>query len=569
MDKLQQSRTFGDYLIQEKLGSGGMASVFHAFHARTNEEVALKILHEHYADDPHIRKRLEHEARIVMRLAHPSIVPVLDYGEAENRPYLVMPYMEGGSLAQLFSKPRLVKHETTLKLLMVLADGLDYAHSQEVVHRDLKLENILLSKKRVLAISDFGIAQSTHTTRITMTGQILGTPQYLAPETLDSNGQLNYRADLYALAIMAYLMLTGYFPFTAKDPLSIAIKHRTEIAPTPSLVNQNLPMAIDPVFVKALAKNPEARYYSAQAFVEALDEAFSQADSITTTIFVNEANPVSPTQAAMLQADVSSPDSLITKILPPEAEAIPAVHLETQADIRRAKKQKLPRVVLVALLLLFLCAGSSLSFYAFNGGFFPNAIVAESSEEVTEALAEASEEAAEALAESSEEGQTIDSTGFNSLGRETATSSPTASRTPRASSTPRGNNTAQGDDEGEASNTPTLRLTNTARPTNTPRPTNTSRPSNTAQPEPSDTARPLPTNTPRPLPTNTPQPQPTSVPPTNPPAPTAVPPTSVPPTNPPPPTTAPQPTAILDPVLDPVNTLIPICVPIPLVRTCP
>jgi serine/threonine protein kinase len=563
MDKLQQNRTFGDYLIQQKIGSGGMASVFQAFHAKTNEEVALKILHEHYADDPHIRKRLEHEARIVMRLSHPSIVPVLDYGEAENRPFLVMPYMEGGSLAQLFSKPRLVKHETTLKLLMVLADGLDYAHSQEVVHRDLKLENILLSKKRVLAISDFGIAQSTHTTRITMTGQILGTPQYLAPETLDNNGSLNYRADLYALAIMAYLMLTGYFPFTAKDPLSIALKHRTEIAPTPSLVNQNLPMAIDPVFVKALAKNPEARFHSAQDFVEALDEAFNQAASITTTIFVNEANPVSPTQAAMFQADLLSAETLNTRILPPEAEAIPAAHLETEADIRRPRKYQLPRALLVALLLLFLCVGSSLSFYAINGGFFPNAVVAEMSEEVTEALAEASEEATEVLAESSEEGQTIDSTGFNSLGRQTATSSPTASRTPRPSATPRANNTAQGSAEEEASNTPIVRLTNTARPTNTPRPTNTSRPSNTSQPEPSDTARPLPTNTPRPLPTNTPQPQPTSVPPTKPPAPTAVPPTSVPPTN------APQPTAILDPVLDPVNTLIPLCIPIPLVKTCP
>jgi serine/threonine protein kinase len=568
MDKLQQNRTFGDYLIQQKIGSGGMASVFQAFHAKTNEEVALKILHEHYADDPHIRKRLEHEARIVMRLSHPSIVPVLDYGEAENRPFLVMPYMEGGSLAQLFSKPRLVKHETTLKLLLVLADGLDYAHSQEVVHRDLKLENILLSKKRVLAISDFGIAQSTHTTRITMTGQILGTPQYLAPETLDNNGSLNYRADLYALAIMAYLMLTGYFPFTAKDPLSIALKHRTEIAPTPSLVNQNLPMAIDPVFVKALAKNPEARFHSAQDFVEALDEAFNQAASITTTIFVNEANPVSPTQAAMFQADLLSAETLNTRILPPEAEAIPAAHLETEADIRRPRKYQLPRALLVALLLLFLCVGSSLSFYAINGGFFPNAVVAEVSEEATEALAEASEEATEALAESSEEGQTIDSTGFNSLGRQTATSSPTASRTPRPSATPRANNTAQGGGEEDASNTPTVRLTNTARPTNTPRPTNTSRPSNTSQPEPSDTARPLPTNTPRPLPTNTPQPQPSSIPPTNPPAPTAVPATSVPPTS-VPPTNAPQPTAILDPVLDPVNTLIPLCVPIPLVKTCP
>src|SRR5690349_10740472 len=115
MDNIQASRVFGNYIIKRKLGAGGMASVFEAEHQESAEIVALKILHEHYADDPLVRKRLEHEARIVMRLNHPQIVPVLDFGEADKRPYLVMPYMTGGSLAEYFSKPRSVKHETTLK----------------------------------------------------------------------------------------------------------------------------------------------------------------------------------------------------------------------------------------------------------------------------------------------------------------------------------------------------------------------------------------------------------------------------------------------------------------------
>src|SRR5690606_22942473 len=108
----------------------------------------------------------------------PNIVAIKGYGEVDKRPYLVMDYMEGGSLAEFFSKPRQVKHETTLRLLSILADALDYAHSQQVIHRDFKLENILLNKTQP-AISDFGIAQSANTTRITMTGQILGTPQYI------------------------------------------------------------------------------------------------------------------------------------------------------------------------------------------------------------------------------------------------------------------------------------------------------------------------------------------------------------------------------------------------------
>jgi serine/threonine protein kinase len=538
MDNIQPSRVFGSYTIKQKIGIGGMASVFQAVHSETNEEVALKILHEHYADDPHIRKRLEHEARIVMRLNHPHIVSVLDYGEAENRPYLVMPYMEGGSLAQFFSKPRLVKHDTTLKLLTLLADGLDYAHRQEVVHRDLKLENILLSKSKLLAISDFGIAQSTHTTRITLTGQILGTPQYLAPENMDANGNLNYRADLYALAIMAYLMLTGYFPFTAKDPLNLAIKHRTEIAPPPSLVNQNLPMMLDPIFVRGLAKNPDERFASAQEFVEALDTAFSQATTVTTKIFINDLNPVPATQPALPREAILAADSRITKVLPPEVDAIPAVQPEAIPV-----KAKPSRRLIVAFLLLFLCAGSALVLSALNGSLFAESgIIAGDMQ--AESTAEASDSLVVEASSSGTERQSAEAFNRN----RTAEPSPTASATgtSRPSSTPVSNNTSAS------------RPTNTARPSNTAtnRPTSTSRPSNTSLP--TNTSRPLPTNTSKPAATSVP---PTNVPPTNAPAPTSVPPSNVPPTN------APAPTTILDPILNPVNTLVP-CIPIPLIKDC-
>jgi serine/threonine protein kinase len=532
MDNLQPSRVFGAYSIKQKIGSGGMASVFQAVHSETQQEVALKILHEHYADDQHIRKRLEHEARIVMRLNHPHIVSVTGFGEAENRPYLVMPYMEGGSLAQFFSKPRLVKHETTLKFLTILADGLDYAHSQQVVHRDLKLENILLSKNQLLAISDFGIAQSAHTTRITMTGQILGTPQYLAPENLDTNGALNYRADLYAFAVMAYLMLTGYFPFTSRDPLTLAIKHRTEVPPPPSLVNQNLPTTLDAVLNRGLAKDPDLRFASGQEFVEALETALLEAATITTKILVNDLNPL-PTQSFVPEPALFAPDSIITRVLPPDEAAIPAVLPEPVPA--RAKSS---RKAVLAFLLLLLCAAASLALFVFNGSFLDGLSVlsdqmqAESTVEATEALVlEATEEATDGIQARSIQAFLLSLTAE-------ATSTASATGTSRASTTPRSSSTS--------------------RTSNSPGATNTTRP--------------LPSNTPRPLPTNTPQPQPTSIPPSSVPA-TSVPPTSVPPTNAPAPTSvpatnAPAPTTILDPIINPVNTLVP-CIPIPLVRDCP
>lgn len=514
MESLQANRIFGAYLIKRKLGAGGMASVFQAINQATGQEVALKILHEHYADDPLIRKRLEHEARIVMRLSHPQIVPVLDYGEAEKRPYLVMPYMSGGSLADYFAKPRSVKHETTLKLLTLLANGLDYAHTQEVVHRDFKLENILIGANNLPAISDFGIAQSANTTRITMTGQILGTPQYLAPENLDTNGVLNYRADFYALAVMAYLMLTGYFPFTGKDPLNLAIKHRTETAPTPSLANPHLPKTVDSVLLRGLAKNPDDRYPSAKAFVEALDDAFAHAALVTTQIFVNALNPAptKPDFSPIITPNLTNPATIA---LSPETipAVIPAAELAAPAKSKRSKRP------LAFLLLFFLCTGISLAYLAMNSGmdFGITADSTSSPELTSETIENLAVENTEALLFTEESANPNTSQAETAANENEATSSPSATRT--------------------------------LRPTNTPRDTATNRPTAT------NTSRPLPTstNTPRPLPTNTPQPQPTSVPPTNAPAPTNPPDTGG--------------GGILNPILEPVDTLVP-CIPIPLVRTC-
>lgn len=290
---------FGDYNIIGTLGYGGMATVYHALHIHTQEEVALKVIHEHLLENTEMLKRFEHEIEIVEELKHPGIVPIIDYGHIHKKPYLVMPYMSNGTLADVFRKPRNIKHVASIKILKSLAPALDYAHSKGVVHRDFKLENILIDGKKRTMISDFGIAITNHQTRLTTAGNLVGTPLYIAPEQASAAGDdADYRADLYAFAVMGYLMLTGYFPFTAKDPLYLLVKHRDELAPLPSQVNQQLPTTIDNVFLRALAKEPNDRYQSAQELVEAIETSLGDELDIQAAINMYEPNPFPTSEKA-------------------------------------------------------------------------------------------------------------------------------------------------------------------------------------------------------------------------------------------------------------------------------
>jgi eukaryotic-like serine/threonine-protein kinase len=535
MESVQANQIFGAYRLERKLGKGGMATVFKAVHIESGEDVAVKILHDQFADDGHIRKRLEHEASIAARLIHPNIVPVWDFGEHKHRPYLVMPYMEGGSFAEYFATPRSVKHELSLRVLTLLANALDYAHSNGVVHRDIKLENILLGKNNIPAISDFGIAQSTQTTRITMTGQILGTPQYLAPENFSGAEQADHRADLYAFGVAAYLMLTGYFPFTGKDPLSIVLKHREQAVPLANLVNPKLPKALNAIFDKALAKDPNERYASALDFVESLEAAFFNVPSVSSTIYLNSVNPVSSISNEILRAQANETSGIATRVLELHEPAIPAV-TETIAE---PKSRKAWPFMLAGLLIA--CAGLSLFAAALNNFFVPDNEPGGVSltQDLLLGLPNV-EETASATATSTE--------------TSTATLTATATATPSITSTQTATSTGTITSTYTYTPSPTSTATRRFRPTASPNPTATSSstiavnnppatnrpPSRT--PRPTSTFTPVPTNTPRPTSTFTPIPSDTEVP-TLVPTDTSVPPSDVPPTDVPatdePPTDAP------------------------------
>jgi serine/threonine-protein kinase len=265
-----QPEKIGRYEIRSELGRGGMATVYRGYDPRFEREVAVKVLPpELLHADPQFRLRFEREAKIIAQLEHPSIVPVYDVGEENGQPYFVMRYMNGGSLSERI-KSGLHSIEEATRILEQIAPGLDEAHSKGIVHRDLKPSNILFDRKGVPYISDFGIAKILQDQAGNVTGSgIIGTPAYMAPEQA-SGEAVDGRADIYALGIILFEMLTGKQPYEADTPMGVAIKHITEPVPHILDANPKLPAGMDTIIQRAMAKNRNNRLSTAMEMTDAL-----------------------------------------------------------------------------------------------------------------------------------------------------------------------------------------------------------------------------------------------------------------------------------------------------------
>lgn len=282
----------GRYEIKGELGRGGFATVYRAYDPRFEREVAIKVLPpELIHSDPQFRIRFEREAKMIAQLEHPAIVPVYDVGEENNQPYFVMRYMNGGSLSERI-KAKTFTIEETVRILEQLAPGLDEAHSKGIVHRDLKPANILFTTKNVPLISDFGIAKfSQGDVSGNMTGSsIIGTPAYMAPEQA-SGDRVDGRADIYALGVILYEMVTGKQPYQSDTPLGLAIKHVTEPVPRILEANPNLPPWMEKVISTSMAKNRDERFSSAVELVETI-KAFLRGENPVPSI--NATAKISP-----------------------------------------------------------------------------------------------------------------------------------------------------------------------------------------------------------------------------------------------------------------------------------
>jgi serine/threonine protein kinase len=271
MDNLL-GQNLGRYHVIEPLGQGGMASVYKAFDTTLERNVAIKIIRtdkKEGTEQNEFLKRFVREAKALAQLDHPYILKVLDYGEQDGMPYLVMPFVQGGTLKNKMGQP--IPYRQAAALLAPIAQALDYAHHRNIIHRDVKPANILITETNAPLLSDFGIAkiiESGESTQLTATGVGIGTPDYMAPEQW--LGKTDARTDIYSLGIVFFQMVTGHLPFSADTPAAVLIKHMQDPLPRPKSFIQNLPDAVEQVLFKALAKEPENRFQDMGAFADAL-----------------------------------------------------------------------------------------------------------------------------------------------------------------------------------------------------------------------------------------------------------------------------------------------------------
>ena len=344
----QQERRFGRYEIRDLVGSGGMATVYRAFDPVLEREVAIKVLHPHLAQDASFVGRFQHEARAVAALRHPNIVRVYDVGVEGGSYFMVMEFIDGGTLATLLRAgpersegTRGLPLTEVLRLVLPLCSAIDYAAGQGMVHRDIKPANIMLTKSGDPVLTDYGIARMMSGTTFTASGMVMGSAHYMAPEQAQGLA-VDVRADIYALGVVLFQMLTGRVPFDADTTGSILAQHI--VAPIPSLAayDPTPPRGLQTVLEKALAKDPAARYQTAQELGHALQDAVRVALATPTA-----RAPGAPAPTQIESRPVTTPSSPGRQESPPReprhAEVAPDLYSAWQAPAKASLTQRLRR----------------------------------------------------------------------------------------------------------------------------------------------------------------------------------------------------------------------------------
>ncbi len=271
----------GAYTIIEEIGKGGMATVYKAYQENVDRHVALKVIHHIMAQNQQAVQRFQREARLIAKLEHPHIVPIYDFDGANEPPYIVMRYMDSGTLKTVLQHKRLPLEEVSY-IVQQVCSALDYAHRQGVIHRDIKPSNIMVDRDGNAFVTDLGIARITSMSRdsdepITATGTIIGTPDYMAPEQALGDPNVDHRADVYAMGVLLFEMLTGRRPFMSESTTALMIMHMRDQIPTATDVQPSLPPYVDELIFRSMAKRPEDRYSSAIEFSQAVIDVLGPA----------------------------------------------------------------------------------------------------------------------------------------------------------------------------------------------------------------------------------------------------------------------------------------------------
>ena len=266
---IQPGSRLGAYEIVEKVGAGGMGAVYKGYHAALGRYVAIKVLPPQTAGDPMFAERFAQEAKAIGKLRHPNIVTAFDFAREGDLAFLVSEFIDGGTLADQLGAP--LPSDYALGMLTPIAGALDYAHARGVVHRDIKPQNILLTRDGMPVLTDFGLAKIVGPgSGMTQAGSLMGTAEYIAPELANGSEAAGPAADQYALGLIAYQMLVGRHPFPADNPLSALMAHVHKPVPIPSTLGVTLSPGAEAALLRALAKKPEERFARCADFVRAL-----------------------------------------------------------------------------------------------------------------------------------------------------------------------------------------------------------------------------------------------------------------------------------------------------------
>ena len=333
----------GSYVVEEFVGQGAMGVVYRAYHAQLERTAAVKVL-QGLSPEADMVARFRREAQSIGHMRHPNVLNVFDFGEFEGTPYMVVEYVEGGSLAGRTKQGPMDTH-TALRFLRGIGDALDYAHSLGIVHRDVKPANVLLGAHDTPILADFGLAKLLQSSSIkSMTGMTTGTPAYMSPEQVTGSA-VGPAADRYALAVMAFEMLTGSLPFEGAGVLEVLYAHVHREPPPPSTLNPQLGTKVDEIVRRGMAKDPNARWQSCASFVTALEGALG----------------AQPVPAAVDSTVVMPPPvpAIVPAVVPPVAPAVVAA-----APKPKRGRRTLLLAGLAAVLVLTLITGGILVYAA-------------------------------------------------------------------------------------------------------------------------------------------------------------------------------------------------------------